>query len=268
MKIYISADIEGVCGICNWDETNLHKPDYSYFQKELTSEVATCCKALIDSGITDIYVRDAHDEARNIIPNLLPKEVKLIRGWEGSVCDMMAGLDESFDGVIFIGYHSESRSLENPLSHTMSTCINHIKINNKKASEFLLNAYFAKTKNVPVILVSGDEGLTKKVKEENGLIETVATFKGMYGATISRHPDAVLDEIGEKTKKAIHTLQTKKTELNIIIPRIIETEIHYRHPKDAYRASFYPNAYVINDDKTGHKTNNFIDTLKFIMFTI
>lgn len=268
MKIYISADIEGVAGICNWDETTLNKPDYKYFQQELTNEVISCCNALLDCGIKDIYVRDAHDEARNIIPNLLPKEVKLIRGWEGSPCDMMAGLDETFDGAIFIGYHSHARSNNNPLSHTMSTSINHIKFNNKLASEFIMNAYYAKIKKVPVIMVTGDEGLTKEVKNENNLISTVSAFKGLHGAIISKHPNTVCDEIYEQTKTAISSLEKNKKDFEIMMPRIIETEIHFKHHFDAYRASFYPNAYVINDDKTGHRTNDFMETLKFIMFTV
>ncbi len=268
MKIYLSADIEGVCGICNWNETTLNKPDYEYFRQEMIKEINSCCQALIDQGITDIYVRDAHDSARNIIPSSLLPCVKLIRGWENSPWDMMAGLDESFDGAIFIGYHSESRSNHNPLSHTMSTSINHIKINNKKVSEFLLNAYYAKLKKVPVIMVTGDLGLTKTVKEENSLIETVDTFTGMHGAVIAKHPDVINKAIYDATIKAITTLKTKKDELFLMIPRILETEIHYRNHLDAYRASFYPNAYMISSDKTGHKTNDFIETLKFIFFTI
>ena len=56
----------------------------------------------------------------------LPEYVKLHRGWEGGPCSMMSGLDNTFDAVIFVGYHSPSRSDGNPLSHTMNTRLHHV----------------------------------------------------------------------------------------------------------------------------------------------
>lgn len=269
MKIYISADIEGVCGIQSWSETSKNNPDYVYFQKEMTDEVISCCKALHDSGVEEIYVRDAHDDARNLLLRELPTYVKVIRGWEESPCDMMAGLNETFDGAIFIGYHSPSRSVGNPLSHTLNTNINHIKINDKIASEFLLNAYFAKLKKVPVILVSGDTLLTNQVKKENDAIVVVPTNEGMHGAIVTKHPHIVHKDIYEKTQDAITTLKShQKDDLFVMIPKSIETEIHFRSHQKAYRASFYPNTYLRNYDKVVHQTTNFYDTLIFLMFVL
>lgn len=268
MKIFISVDIEGICGICNWDETTLNHPDYPYFQQQMIDEVNICCQALHENGVDEIYVRDAHDSARNLIPSKLPKYVKLIRGWQNSPCDMMSGLDESFDGVILLGYHSPSRSNHNPLSHTLSPSINHIKLNGKIVSEFILNTYYAKTKQVPVIMVTGDLGLTKTVNDENSLIETVSSFTGLHGAIITNHPSVINDEISHKTILAINKLKNNKNNLFINMPRMIEAEIHFRTHQEAYYASFYPDAYAINADKTAYKSNDFMDVLKFIMFTI
>lgn len=269
MKVYISADIEGVCGIQSWSETDKTNSDYPYFQQQMTNEVIACCKALHESGVNEIYVRDAHDCARNLLLEQMPIYVKVIRGWEESPCDMMAGLDESFDAAILIGYHSPSRNSGNPLSHTLHTEINHIKINDKIASEFILNTYFAKTKNVPVILVSGDESLTKIVKKENDYIETVSTNQGMHGAIIANHPTLVIEEIYNQTKKAIEKLK-KNTKENffIIMPKSIETEVHFKSHQKAYRASFYPHAYLRNFDKVVHQTNDILETLIFLMFTL
>lgn len=269
MKIYISADIEGVCGIQSWSETDKTSPDYSYFQQQMTNEVIACCKALHESGVDEIYVRDAHDLARNLLLEQIPTYAKVIRGWEESPCDMMAGLDESFDAAILIGYHSPSRSSGNPLSHTLNTNINHIKINDKVASEFILNAYYAKTKNVPIILVSGDENLTKIVKKENDCIETVATNQGMHGAILTNHPSVVINDIYHKTKNAIDKFKKyTKEKFFVMIPKSIETEVHFRTHQRAYRASFYPNTYLRNFDKVVHQTNNILETLVFLMFTL
>jgi len=44
MKVYISADIEGVTGIAHWDEADPSKPDYEYFRQQMTAEVAAACE--------------------------------------------------------------------------------------------------------------------------------------------------------------------------------------------------------------------------------
>lgn len=268
LKIYISVDIEGVTGICDWNETEKGESDYTYFQEQMILETVACCNALIKEGITNITVRDAHDSARNIIPNRLPKEVTFIRGWTEGPCDMMAGLDESYDGVIFIGYHSPSRSIGNPLSHTLTTSLNHIKINGNIVSEFLLNTYYAQgVYHVPVIMLSGDTNLTSLVKKENENIQTVSTNTGLHGAIITKHPSLVLEDISSKTIKAVKMLSTNPKQFMINIPSSFETEIHFRTHKLAYRASFYPNAKNLDNDLTVHYSDNILDCLKFIMFT-
>lgn len=268
MKIYISVDIEGINGICHWDETTLNHSDYAYFRQEMINEVVSCCKALKEAGVDEIYVRDAHDSARNLIPSALPEYVKLIRGWQQHPCDMMAGLDDTFDGVILIGYHSPSRSDNNPLSHTLSTSLKHIKFNGKIASEFIISTYYAKTLNVPVIMVTGDDGLTKLVKNENNLIETVSAFKGLNGAIVSEHPSIINQKIFDTTLKAINNLKSQKQNLYVKMPRLIEAEVHYGNHKKAHFATYYPNAYSINSDKTAFKSNDFMEVLKFLMFTL
>lgn len=266
MKIYISADIEGIAGICDWKETE-KGDDYEYFRRLMTEEVNACCNTLIKAGITDITVRDAHDSARNIIIDMLPKEVKLIRGWSNGICEMMDCLDETYDAVIFIGYHSPARSEENPLSHTQNLRHNHIKINDKIVSEYHLNTYFAQTKGVPVIMVSGDEGITNIVKSENELTMVAPTKKGYHGAILSLHPEEACRAISYATAKAIDKLKEYgKKAFFISIPNHITTEIHYRNHKDAYRATFYPGAVRVSSDKTIFNTNDIIEALKFIMF--
>jgi len=36
MKVYLSADIEGVTGVTHWDEADRLKPDYSEFREQMT----------------------------------------------------------------------------------------------------------------------------------------------------------------------------------------------------------------------------------------
>ena len=36
MKVYISADMEGITGVTHWSEVDPGKPDYAQFQKRMT----------------------------------------------------------------------------------------------------------------------------------------------------------------------------------------------------------------------------------------
>ena len=129
MKIFISSDIEGTCGINSWCETEKGQDLYEHFRLQMSKEVAAACEGAIAAGAQDILVKDAHDSARNIDPNYLPEQARILRGWARHPFSMMAGLDESYDGVVFTGYHSAAEMNTNPLSHTMNTQNNYVKIN-------------------------------------------------------------------------------------------------------------------------------------------
>ena len=36
LKVYISADMEGITGVTHWNEVDPEKPDYAQFQKRMT----------------------------------------------------------------------------------------------------------------------------------------------------------------------------------------------------------------------------------------
>ena len=74
MKVYITADIEGVTGMAHWDETYKDKPDYKEFQEQMTDEVVAACEGALAAGATEILVKDAHDSARNILASRLPEQ--------------------------------------------------------------------------------------------------------------------------------------------------------------------------------------------------
>lgn len=266
MKIFISADIEGINGITHWDETIDGNYRYPQFQRQMIEEVKMACQAAKDAGATEIVIKDAHDSALNLIHSQLPEYTQLIRGWEGSVCSMMAGLDDNFDAVIFIGYHSPSRSSGNSLSHTMNTQVHHIKINGISASEFLINSFYASTLNVPIAFLSGDYSLTQEVKALNSNIEVVATKTGMHGATISLHPTITNQKIYDGVYKSLTENKLENQLINL--PTEFNIEIQYKSHIDAFNKSLFPGCKLINSDTILFTSHNYLDCLvafKFIL---
>jgi D-amino peptidase len=197
MKIYISADIEGITGVTHWDETDLNKPSCQPFRQQMTAEVAAACQGALQAGAKEIWVKDAHDTGRNISAADLPQQAKLLRGWSGHPFGMLESLDESFQALALIGYHSRASSGASPLAHTMSGSITYMKINDRFASEFLIAAYTAALVKVPLVLVSGDEGLCLEVFEFHPEIRTAVVKSGSGDGTVastrwlSAHPKGV-----------------------------------------------------------------------------
>lgn len=141
MKIFISADIEGVATTTLWPETEKGSEDYRLHAQQMTMEVIAACEAASEAGASEIVVRDAHEDGNNLDIWKLPENVTLIRGWSGHPYSMVYGIDPSFDAAIFIGYHSAASSEGNPLSHTESLNPLSVKLNGALASEFLLYSY-------------------------------------------------------------------------------------------------------------------------------
>lgn len=141
MKIFISADIEGVATTTLWPETEKGSEDYRLHAQQMTMEVIAACEAASEAGASEIVVRDAHEDGNNLDIWKLPENVTLLRGWSGHPYSMVYGIDPSFDAAIFIGYHSAASSEGNPLSHTESLNPLSVKLNGALASEFLLYSY-------------------------------------------------------------------------------------------------------------------------------
>src|SRR5438552_8811814 len=153
MKIYISADIEGIAGISHGDEARKAHATYQEFRAEMTEEVVAACDGAIAAGATEILIKDAYATVRNIIASRLPDCARLIRGWSGHPLCMVQELDESFAAVVLRGYHSKAGSEGNPLAHTLTGKIAHLRLHGEIASEFLLHARAAALFDVPVVFV-------------------------------------------------------------------------------------------------------------------
>ncbi len=264
MKIYVSGDIEGVTGVTVWDEAGLGKPEYAAFQEQMTAEVGAACEGALAAGATTIHVKDAHHTGRNIIAAKLPSEAHLIRGWSGHPYMMLEGLDESYDGVAMIGYHSASGSGANPLSHTLTPRVVEMRLNGRLASEFLLGAYTAALVGVPVLFLSGDQGLCDEVGEFDATIRTVAVKEGIGNSTRSIHPDEAVSRIRDGVADALRGGAQRR---GVSLPSRFTVEIRYKEHVDAFRYAFYPGAELENPFTLRFETDDYFEVLRLLLFT-
>jgi len=265
MKVYISADIEGVAGITHWDEATKTAPEYQEYREQMTREVVAACEGAFAAGATEILVKDAHWTGRNLISAELPDGVKLIRGWSGHPFSMVQELDESFHALVMVGYHAAAGSDTNPLAHTITLGVTSFKINGVRASEFLLNTYAAALVDVPAVFVSGDEGLCEEVAALNDRIETVAVSRGIGDSTISIAPSLAVERIRDGVTSA---LERDVSACKIQLPPQFRAEIRFRDHQRAYRASFYPGVTQLDPHTISFETADYFELLRMKSFTI
>ena len=86
----------------------------------MTQEALAAVTAARQAGASEIVVRDSHANGENLLMEKFPKDVRVIRSWPRHL-GMMAGIDRSFNAVIFIGYHASTHSLRGVRAHTFSS---------------------------------------------------------------------------------------------------------------------------------------------------
>jgi len=263
LKVFISVDMEGVAGVIHWEDVSRDGKDYGLFRKLMTEETNAAIEGALAAGATDILVRDSHGSARNILPDLLRPEAELIRDWGYTPLSMMEGLDESFDAVIFIGYHARANTPNATLDHTMSGVLYDVVLNGKKMPEAGINAFIAGNFGVPVVLVAGDKAICEQAKELFGDVETVAVKQGMGNAARMLPPKKAQELIKTKTTEALKRVGDFKP-FTLTPPYTMDVTF-----KDEWRAAntrWIPGAERKDNTTITFTSDDWMEILRFFKF--
>jgi D-amino peptidase len=263
MKVYVTADIEGVTGATHWDETDKKNPDYGEFQEQMTAEVVAACEGALSAGATEIWVRDAHWTGRNIIPSRLPREARLVREWSGHPFSMMEHLDETFQAALMVGYHSRAGSGASPLAHTMTGNVIYVTINGQYASEFMIAAYTAGLVSVPVVFISGDAGICQEAQALIPGLGIVAVKDGRGNSTVNIHPHLAIERIRTSVEAA---LKGDVSKCRVTMPDHFAVELRHKNHADAYRVSFFPGASLKEPHIVQFEADDYFEVLRFFYF--
>jgi len=180
LKIYISADMEGVVGTVTGDQLGPEGFEYEQARRWMTAEVNAAIRGARAGGATQFVVSDSHGNGQNLLLDELPEDVTVIRSWPRPL-SMMAGIDDTFDGAIFIGYHASTDNPAGVRAHTMSSArLTSVRLNGTPVPEAGLNAAIAGHFGVPVIMISGDDAIGEEATALLGDLET-AVVKKAYG---------------------------------------------------------------------------------------
>jgi D-amino peptidase len=230
----------------------------------MTDETNAAIEGALAAGATDIIVRDSHGSARNILPDLLHPKADLIRDWAYSPFSMMEGINETFDAIIFIGYHARANTPSATLDHTMSSsAIYDVTLNGKKMPEAGINAFIGGNYGVPVALVAGDSAICQQVKELFGEVETVAVKEGIGNAARMLHPKKAQELIKTKTTEALKRLADFQP-FTFTPPYTMD--ITFRDEWRAENASWYPGAERKTNTTVSYTSSDWMDVMRFFKF--
>lgn len=267
-RIFISSDIEGTCGIADWDEAMPGKADYEPFRRQMTREVRAACEGAFAAGSDGIFIKDAHDNARNLIADELPEGIEIFRGWGNDVHSMLSGLDASFSGVLLTGYHSSSNTDTSPLSHTMNLKNTSVRINGIQASEMLINTYAAALYDVPVLMVTGDLGVCEAARRINPHVHIVPVNRGRGDGMISIHPREAVRRIRETAELAVREGLEHPERFRVDLPNHFDVEVEFRYHAFARRAGFYPGVRQTGPRTVLYSSDAYYEVLRFFLFCL
>jgi D-amino peptidase len=168
MKLYVSSDMEGVAGVCSWEQIDARTPhpEYAIFQRHYTLEVAAAIDGARSAGATDVLVNDSHGPMRNLLFDDLPADIRVIFG-NRKPFSMVQDADSTFGGAFFIGYHGAIGDANAVLCHTYTpSVIYEARINGTICSEATINAGLLGHYGVPVLLVTGDRTTVEGVRSQ------------------------------------------------------------------------------------------------------
>jgi D-amino peptidase len=223
VKVYISADMEGVAGISDWEQCLAGGDDYPLGRDLLLGEVNAAIDGAREAGATEILVNDSHSAMRNLPPTELHGHASYLSG-RFKPLYMMEGLDASYDAALFLGYHA---AMPTPgiLSHTYNPrAIANVTLNGSVTGEAGINALVALHHGVPVAVITGDQYVGPEAAPFCPGIEVVEVKRSVsrYAAE-HLHPDVARERIRDGVARALAA--SRATPPGIPLPATLEVEL-------------------------------------------
>ena len=239
VKVFISADMEGVVGVATGEQLGPSGFEYSRFREIMTNEVLAAIEGAREAGATEFVVADSHGNMQNLLIEKLPADVRLVRG-SPRPFGMMEGIDDSFDAAIFLGYHSSTTNPEGVRAHTLSSArLADVRVNGRSMTEGGLNAALAGHFGVPVVMISGDDEVVEEVRAMVGEIEGAVVKRAIgFHATETMMPEAAYELIRSRVEAGVERRDSIEP---FVLDRPLTLEVRFKNYRPAEVMSWLPN---------------------------
>ena len=259
MRIYISADIEGIGCIVRQEQSSPEGREFNWARKMMTEEVNAAARGAFDGGATEVVVSDSHNVGLNLIPEDLDERVSIVMGSPRPL-SMMEGVEAGFDATFLVGYHGMAGTANSTIVHIFMGRIAEVRINDLPIGEIGISASLAGHYNVPVALVTGDENTVAEATKLLDGIETVAVKKGIGAyAALCLSPKRSRSLIYEGARKA---MSRKKDWRTFRMDGKTDLQVDFTTASAADRAQRIPGIERVNGRTVRFTASNFIEAFR------
>ncbi|MBC7363961.1 MAG: M55 family metallopeptidase [Candidatus Aminicenantes bacterium] len=263
LKIFISVDMEGIWGVVHGNQCSSNSPEYQVARKWMVEDVNAVIQGLFEAGATEVVVNDSHGSMRNIVASELDRRATLISG-SPKPLSMMEGIDSSFQGCIFVGYHARAGSAPAILDHTISgAAVYAIKINGQEMPELGINAAIAGYFKVPVIMLTGDTETCRQAQEILGQELVTVPVKDAVGRLASKNfpREKVLSDLREGAKKALALASSSRL---FVLKAPYKFELEFHTSQQAEPGMLIPGVRRISPRALAFESRDYLEGFKLM----
>lgn len=239
LRVYISADLEGVAGAVTPEQLGPGGFEYQRFREFMTGEVLAAIEGARAAGATHILVADSHGNGQNLLVEQLPDDVRLVRSWPRRL-GMMEGVDSTFDAALFIGYHAGATNPEGVRAHTFSSA-NYaaVRLNGMPVSESVFNAAVAAHYGVPVVLITGDDVAVAELQQVVAGVAGAAVKRAIsFHSAESMTPAAARDLIRRQAEAGV---RNRAAIASAAVDTPVTLDLTFKNYRPAEVLAFLPN---------------------------
>lgn len=210
MRLFVSADMEGVAGVSRDEQTDPTGRSYPAAQRLFTLEVNAAVEGALQAGIQEIVVSDGHWHGTNLLPEDLHPAAELIGGYPRRLY-MGEGMGPGFDAAFFVGYHASAGTPDAVLDHTYADgrVVREVRLGGVPQSEGSLNGYLCGYFDCPVALFTGDAAAVAQMHGFRLEVEGVVVKESLTRqAARSLAPELARERIRTGARRAIERLDS------------------------------------------------------------
>lgn len=266
VKVYISADMEGITGVASSDQLSPASFEYAQARQWMTGEVLAAIQGAREAGATEFVVSDSHGNGESLLLDKFPSDIPItiVRSFPRPL-GMMEGIDSSFAAVIFIGYHAATTSVTGVRAHTMSSALlTRIALNGTPQSEAGINAAIAAHFGVPVVMITGDDAIVSETKQRLGPVEGVVVKRALgFHSAATVTPEVGQARIRQQAKAAVGRRAEMKP---YTMTKPVSVEVSFKNYRPVELLGYLPNVQRIDAHTVRFTGRDMIEISKFLEF--
>ncbi len=264
MKTLISVDMEGISGIVSRQETLPRSPSWPDGVKEryrqcrhwMVWDTNAAIEGALSGGATEVVVTDPHHQLNLPWDELHPKAELVRRDLIACTPDnILQGLDENFDTVLFVGQHTRYGHSRGLLSHTLTRPFSHVRVNGELADEVKLATARSGELGVPVALVTGDDAICHETQQWLPQVETAVVKYAIdtYSA-VCLSKDEAHQRIRQAAKRAVEKTPQLRP---FTFRKPVRLEVDLLNPTAAVRLTLLPGVKRTADLTVAYESHDY-----------